>query len=101
MPTEARTRVADQPRALAERTIIDLARAMKNVSFYETAHPVVQDVLLEVRGDLDQLLEERAELVLKLVDGYLVVNDTPMMSHHASIGNLIGAWHCSRRSHAM
>jgi HD-GYP domain-containing protein (c-di-GMP phosphodiesterase class II) len=93
MPTEARAEAADQSRALAERTIVDLARAMKNVSFYEAAHPAVQNVLLEVRGDLDRLLEGRAELVLKLVDGYLVVNDIPMMSQHASIGNLIGACH--------
>ena len=93
MAAEAQTIVGDHPRALAERTIIDLARAMKNVSFYEIGHPVVQDALLGVCADLDELLGERAELVMKLVKGYLVVHDTPLVSQHASIGNLIGACH--------
>jgi len=93
MVAEAGVQIAQPGDALGERVVIDLARAMKNVSFYEVGHPVVQEGLAEVVSDLSLLLGDRTELVMKLTNGYLVVQDEPLLSHHASVGNLIGACH--------
>jgi len=70
-----------------------MARAMKNVSFYEVTHPVVNDVLKELAADLTPLLEDKPQLVTKFVDGYAVLQDRPIFSQQASIGNLVGACH--------
>ncbi len=69
---------------------------MRNISFYEVGHSVVQEALEDVKADLDELLGESSELVLKLVNGYLVVQDVPLVSQQVSVGNLIGA--CLRRN---
>lgn len=93
MPTDTDVVAEQETRALAERVVIDLARAMKNISFYDVGHPVVHDVVGEVSAGLESLLEARPELTLKVVSGYLVAHGTPLLGHHASIGNLIGACH--------
>jgi len=80
-------------RVLAEDTVSGLARAMKNVSFYEVGHPVVSDVLKQVEGGLGELLRDKREFVVKFTQGYVVLQETPMLSPQASIGNLVGACH--------
>jgi len=80
-------------RVSAERTVAAIARAMKNVSFYEVTHPVVKQVLGEAVSGLGEHLEDRPEFVLKFTNGYVVVQDTPVLSQNASIGNLVGACH--------
>jgi len=93
MSVELEALPLDERRALAERAAIGLARAMKNVSFYEVGHPVVREVLASVLADLDELLGEDDALTIKMVSGYVVVQNTPLLSRHASIGNLVGACH--------
>jgi HD-GYP domain-containing protein (c-di-GMP phosphodiesterase class II) len=80
-------------RVLAEDTVAGLARAMKNVSFYEVEHPVVSDVLRQVEGGLAELLRDEREFVVKFSQGYVVLQQTPLLSPQASIGNLVGACH--------
>jgi len=90
---EAAAANTDVHHAAAERAAISLARAMKNVVFYDASHPVVRDVLQEFLVDLNALLEERREFVIKLIDGYAVVDDRPIIGQHAALGNLVGACH--------
>ena len=95
MPVDLRTPAVDADWHAPEEAVAALARAMKNVSFYDVTHPVVADVLKEVASDFDELLEERPEFVIKFSNGYVVVQDRPVLNQHASIGNLVGA--CRRR----
>jgi HD-GYP domain-containing protein (c-di-GMP phosphodiesterase class II) len=66
---------------------------MKNVSFYEVTHPAVAEVVKEAVGEFTQLLEHDEEFVVKFSNGYVVVQDVPMLSQRASMGNLVGACH--------
>jgi HD-GYP domain-containing protein (c-di-GMP phosphodiesterase class II) len=95
MQAEERWAGQDDTRALAERVVMGLARAMKNVSFYEVGHPVVRQALAATFSDLQELLGERPSLTIKLISGYLVVQEAPLLSQQASVGNLVGA--CQRR----
>ncbi len=80
-------------RAAAEQTVGALARAMKNMSFYEVTHPVVVSGLREVSAHLAAALEHEPEFVVKFSNGYVVIQDAPLLSQNASIGNLVGACH--------
>ncbi|MCJ7822781.1 MAG: HD-GYP domain-containing protein, partial [Armatimonadetes bacterium] len=80
-------------RVLAEDAVSGLARAMKNVSFYEAGHPMVTDVLKQVEGGLGELLRDEREFVVKFTQGYVVLQEMPIVSPQASIGNLVGACH--------
>ena len=93
MVTETGPGMGVEAESRSVRAVMKLARAMKNVSFYEVGHPVVQEVMASVHADLTELLGEGSELHLKLISGYLVVQDVPLLSQHASIGNLVGACH--------
>lgn len=75
--------------------VTDLARAMKNISFYDLAHPMVRTVLAGLHADLTAYLRERREFSVKFVSGYIVLQDVPLVAPHASLGNLLGA--CLRR----
>ena len=44
-------------REAAEAIVAALARAMKNVSFYQVTHPVVEGILADIVVELDLLLE--------------------------------------------
>ncbi len=93
MSTDTVTAIIDPVRKTAEQTVVALARAMKNVSFYEVTHPVVAGVVKEIATDLDFLLENQPEFVIKFSNGYVVIQDTPLLGQHTSIGNLVGACH--------
>jgi HD-GYP domain-containing protein (c-di-GMP phosphodiesterase class II) len=80
-------------RRAAEDTVGGLARAMKNVSFYDVTHPVVLDALKDMGSDLATLLEAEPEFVIKFSSGYVVLQDAPLLAQSASIGNLVGACH--------
>ncbi len=84
---------SDAARATAEDTVAAIARAMKNVSFYEATHPAVVDVVKELEANLCQLLSQEEELVVKFSDGYVVIQDVPVLNQRSSIGNLVGACH--------
>jgi len=90
---EVLTATADAGRKAAENTVAALARAMKNISFYEITHPVVGGLLKEIAAELDSLLDDQPEFVIKFSNGYVVLQDTPLLSQNASIGNLVGACH--------
>ena len=93
MQTEAQEPLSGAARLAAEQVVVLLARAMKNVSFYEVGHPVVGDVIAEFMTGLNELLKEHPELAIKFVSGYVVVGDRPLVNPHASVGNLVGACH--------
>lgn len=95
MLAEPLTPSAEEADASAERVVGAIARAMKNVSFYDLTHPVVKQVLAEALAGLSRHLDGRPEFVLKFTNGYVVVQDTPVLSQNVSIGNLVGA--CRRR----
>jgi len=84
---------SQQARPDAEEIVTCLARAMKNVSFYEVTHPAVSDVVGEMSIRLREILEVESELIIKFSNGYLVVRDAPVMNQNASLGNLVGACH--------
>src|SRR5512146_3071168 len=73
-----------------------LAVGLKNISFYDIEHRVVRDALTSLHQGITRFLEEAPEFVIKFVDGYVVAQDTPLLSRRASLGNLVGA--CHRRS---
>jgi len=93
---EVLTAPADAARATGEHTVAALARAMKNVSFYEVTHPVVGGLLKEIAAELEPYLDDQREFVIRFSNGYVVLQDTPLVSQNASIGNLVGA--CHRRA---
>ena len=93
MSPEAATAACDAERLSAEEVVASLARAMKNTSFYDVAHPVVADVVKQVVADVTDLLKARGELVIKFMSGFAVVREAPILSEHASVGNLLGACH--------
>lgn len=93
MSADAKRGEVEAMRVLAEDTVAGLARAMKNVSFYEVGHPVVSDVLTQVEKGLGELLRGEREFVVKFTQGYVVLQETPILSPQASIGNLVGACH--------
>jgi HD-GYP domain-containing protein (c-di-GMP phosphodiesterase class II) len=93
VPTET---AAVQPTGIlrtAEHVVAGLARAMKNVSFYEVTHPVVVGVLGEISDNLETLLGAQPEFIVRFSNGYVVLQDSPLLNHNASIGNLVGACH--------
>lgn len=92
----AQERPTVEPEPAAHRAIVSLARAMKNVSFYEVGHPVVREVVGEVVAELGQLFTYLPEVAIKLVDGYLVAQDRPLVGESAPVGNLVGACHRRR-----
>lgn len=75
------------------RMASELARAMKNTSFYDLEHPVVRTVLQDLHAEMERYLEERRELEIKFVSGYVVVDDQPLLTNRSSVGNLLGACH--------
>lgn len=77
----------------AEGLVVALARAMKNISFYDVGHPVVQDVLTQAHRQLTIYLAGTRDFAVQFVGGYVVVGGRPLVSPHASIGNLMGACH--------
>lgn len=81
------------PREAAEGIVAALARAMKNVSFYQVTHPVVEGVLADIAIELELLFQEQSEFIIKFTNGYVVIQDAPMLNQNASIGNLVGACH--------
>lgn len=87
LTTSARTAAAGEP------AVVALALALKNTSFYEPGHQVVRKALGEARSRLVHIFEESPEFVIKFVSGYLVVQDTALLSHSAPVGNLVGACH--------
>ena len=93
MPADRKRGTVEAMRVLSEDTVSGLARAMKNVSFYAAGHPMVSDVLKKVEGDLGELLGAEREFVVKFTQGYVVLQETPIVSPQASIGNLVGACH--------
>jgi HD-GYP domain-containing protein (c-di-GMP phosphodiesterase class II) len=93
MVLEQETASAAPGRSAAEDTIAAIARAMKNVSFYEPTHPAVVDVVKQIEADLHSLLSQEEEFVVKFSNGYVVVQDVPVLNQTASIGNLVGACH--------
>jgi HD-GYP domain-containing protein (c-di-GMP phosphodiesterase class II) len=93
VPVDTQTATADPVRKAAEQTVGAMARAMKNVSFYEVTHPVVAGVLKEIAVDLQVLLENEPEFVVKFSNGYVVIQDAPLLGQNTSIGNLVGACH--------
>ena len=93
MSVEAKPPAADQVRKIAEHTVAALARAMKNVSFYEVTHPVVAGALHEMAAEVGDLLQIDPEFVVKFSNGYVVLQDAPLLNPSASIGNLVGACH--------
>ena len=82
-------------RRAAEDAVAAVARAMKNVSFYEVSHPVVADVVGEATARLGELLEREPEFLVKFSNGYVVLQESPLVNPQVSIGNLVGA--CRRR----
>ena len=95
MSGEAVGVVSDAHPATAGQAAISLARAMKNVSFYEASHPVVRELLQDFLREVNLLLAERPEFAIKFVSGYVVIDDRPVIGRHAPLGNLVGA--CYRR----
>lgn len=98
MPTPADLGASASPEEQAKcvSLAIALARAMKNASFYDAAHPVVRGVLSSLQADLAQYLAERREFSIRLVSGYVVIQEVPLISPHTPIGNLFGACHRRR-----
>jgi HD-GYP domain-containing protein (c-di-GMP phosphodiesterase class II) len=93
MTTESTTLAPGSTREAAEQIVVAFARAMKNVSFYQIAHPVVEGILADTAIDLGLLLERQPEFVIKFSSGYVVIQDAPVLNQNASIGNLVGACH--------
>ncbi len=75
--------------------LIELARAMKNISFYDSSHPVVAGVLAGLEAGLADYLTTRRDLAVSFVSGYFVVQDVPLVAPPVALGNLLGA--CLRR----
>ncbi len=90
---EAAVIAAGPERKAAEDAVGALARAMKNVSFYEVTHQVVAGALKEVSTALADTFESESEFVVKFTNGYVVIQDAPLLGQSASIGNLVGACH--------
>jgi HD-GYP domain-containing protein (c-di-GMP phosphodiesterase class II) len=76
-----------------EGLVVALARAMKNISFYDVDHPAVQDVLTFAHRQLTIYLAGTRDFAVQLVGGYVVIGGKPMVSPQASVGNLMGACH--------
>lgn len=81
---------------LAEHAVGALARAMRNISFYDLTHPVVTSGLEELASVTEVLLSGRPQLVVRFRQGYVIIGEAPMLSDNAAIGNLIGACHRRR-----
>lgn len=96
MPDKPEGAVAPEEQVVCEGLVAELSRAMKNVSFYDVQHPVVRDVLAKLHADMAAYLTERREFVIKFISGYVVLQNQPLMTNKASIGNLLGA--CHRRN---
>jgi len=90
---EVMTAAAEAGRKTGEHTVGALARAMKNVSFYDVTHPVVGGLLSEIAAELDSFPDDERELVIRFSNGYVVLQDTPLLNQNVSIGNLVGACH--------
>jgi len=95
MTASVATRVQDPCRAHAERAIAYLARAMKNMAFFEVRHPIITEVLAQVVAELSSLLAHQLELSIRMVNGYVVIDGRPIVSPNVSLDNLVGA--CQRR----
>lgn len=95
MSARMEAQLSPQEQALCEELVAVLSRAMKNISFYEVHHPVVRAVLAELHSSLSNYLSDRRELSLKFISGYVVIQNQPLLSNKASVGNLVGA--CQRR----
>ncbi len=93
MSVEVKGTVEAGKREVAEEAAAAVARAMKNVSFYEVTHPVVGDEVSRAVEGLGKLLEEEDRFAIKFVDGYVVLQQTPILNPQRSIGNLVGACH--------
>ena len=93
MAAEVLTAAAEAGRKTGEHTVGALARAMKNVSFYDVTHPVVGGLLSEIAAELDSFPDDERELVIRFSNGYVVLQDTPLLNQNVSIGNLVGACH--------
>lgn len=89
------TTLSPREQAACNALVTNLARAMKNMSFYDVAHPVVRRVLSDLHADLTRYLADRREFSIKFISGYVVLQNVPLVAPHASLGNLLGA--CLRR----
>jgi len=90
------TKTSHEEQATGLALVVALARAMKNISFYDAAHRVVQDVLVGLHADLTGYLADHSQLSVRFVTGYLLIQDLPVVSPYAPVGNLLGACHRRR-----
>ena len=93
MPVSTKAQPSVEERAACESLVTALSRAMKNISFYEVRHPVVRDVLTQLHTDLTRYLTDKREFVIKFVNGYVVLQNVPLLTNRAAVGNLLGACH--------
>ena len=79
-------------RALIQDVVNALTRAMKNVTFYPPEHPMVAEMIGEAARAVERVVA-RAECLIKLIGGDVVVDDRPLFDATSSIGSLVGACH--------
>jgi putative nucleotidyltransferase with HDIG domain len=72
----------------AQRAAMLLTASIKSVMFYPQAHPAVRQPLQELAGILGEMLQEKAELHLGVVEGVFFLESHLFVTPNASVAEL-------------
>lgn len=72
----------------AQRAAMLLTASIKSVMFYPQAHPAVRQPLQELAGILEEMLQEKAELHLGVVEGVFFMESHLFVTPNAAVAEL-------------
>jgi len=76
---------------IGRQILKSLVRAMRNTSFYALEHPMVQANIAEAVEAISAQLATSREVVLKFVEGEVIIDNRPLFDLGIGTANLIGA----------
>ncbi len=79
-------------RHLIQEAVSALTKAMRNITFYPSEHPMVAEMIGEAARAVERVVA-RGECLLKFIGGEVVIDDRPLFDVTSSIGSLVGACH--------